>query len=284
MEPPNIDIIVQTVSIEDLIKLDKIRYNTNNVYENNQQPADYEEVLAATNTATWIDQFKTYKSLVLDLTCLSASWMIDACKMGIHSGKFPRSYEDERDALAMRITAKHPDIFDGTKYFIRTETVSLKYGQHKAGPYLTMVPILESLVTSIDGHTPIHDHTTEVKLYFIPWETLSLQREYRGFVCRNQLTAISQQHLYNIMDYADPTREAQLVYNYFMDVIRKKITFVESYSFDIAILEGDVPYFIEAQCFGTQYAAGSALYGWVQDHDILYGTDANKLYFRYTVA
>ena len=66
--------------------------------------------------------------------------------------------------------------------------------------------------------------------------------------------------------------------------MREKITFLENYSFDIAILEGDVPYFIEANCFGTEYAAGSALYGWIEDHDILYGTDPTKLYFRYTIA
>ena len=279
-----VEIVVQTVSIEEITKLDKMRYNTNNHYKDGEPPADYKEVCDATNTAKWIDLFKTYKFITLDLAPLNARWMIEACRMGIHTGKFPKSYEDERDALAASITAQHPEIFDGTGYFIRTENVSLKYGQHKAGPYSDMVRIIESLVTSIDGHSPIYDNTTELKLYFIPWEKLSLEREYRGFVCNNQLTAVSQQHLYNLMVYENPQKEAEIVCKYFTEVMREKITFLENYSFDIAILEGDVPYFIEANCFGTEYAAGSALYGWIEDHDILYGTDPTKLYFRYTVA
>lgn len=279
-----VEIVVETVSIEDVTRLDKIRYNTNNNYKDGEPPADYKEVCDATNTGKWIDLFKSYKSITLDLTPLHSKWMIEACRMGIHSGKFPKSYEDERDALAERITSQYPDIFDGTGYFVRAENVSLKYGQHKAGPYSDMVHIIESLVTSIDGHTPVHDYTTELTLYFIPWENLSLQREYRGFVCNNQLTAISQQHLYNVMEYESPQKEAEIIYKYFTEVMREKITFLENYSFDIAILEGDIPYFIEVNCFGTEYAAGSALYGWIEDHDILYGTNPTKLYFRYTVA
>lgn len=279
----DVEVVVETVTVDQLSAGDKLRYNTNNLYKG-EQPADYRDVCDATRTETWIDQFKTYQAFTLDLTSPITSWMIDACKMGIHTGKFPKSYEDERDLVAATVTAQHPDIFNGTEYFIRTESVSLKYGQHKAGPYTDMKHIIESLVTSIDGHTPIHDNTAEIKLYFIPWEKLTLNREYRGFVCNNQLTAISQQHLYNILQYDNPEREAKLIYDYFHTVMRAKITFLENYSFDIALLEDDTPYFIEMNCFGTEYAAGSALYGWEQDHDILYGTHKNKLYFRYTVA
>ena len=52
---------------------------------------------------------------------------------------------------------------------------------------------------------------------------------------------------------------------------------------DIAILEGDIPYFIEINCFGKEYAAGSSLFHWLIDEEKLYNTkNENKVYFRYT--
>lgn len=281
-----IEVVIEPVNLDDVVRLDKIRYNTNNHYRDGERPEDYHDVLLQTSTVKWIDKFKEYQVINLDLTKPNAAWMIDACRMGIHTGRFPKSFEDERDMYAEFITKQYPSIFDGRDYFIRTETVSLKYGQHKAGPYTEMTKILESLVTSIDGHTPIYDNTTELTLYFIPWEQLSLDREYRGFVCNHRLTALSQQHVYNLYHGADIKRDAEIVLKYFHEVMRERITFLPDYSFDIAILEGDQPYFIEMNCFGTQYAAGSALFGWIEDHDILYGVGADadkKLYVRYTV-
>lgn len=278
-------IVVETVNMEDVVRLDKIRYNTNNHYKEGERPADYYDVLMQTSTSKWIDQFKTYQSITLDLTKPNAKWMIDACRMGIHTGRFPTSFDDERDMYAAYITQQHPDIFDGREYFIRTETVSLKYGQHKAGPYTEMGKVLESLVTSIDGHTPIYDNTTELMLYFIPWEKLSIDREYRGFVCNNQLTALSQQHLYNLYHGEGIHRDAEIILLYFHQIMRERITFLSDYTFDIAILADDTPYFIEMNCFGTQYAAGSALFGWIEDHDVLYGVQQaqdHTLRVRYT--
>jgi hypothetical protein len=279
-----LDIVLEPISLDEINRLDKIRYNTNNNYKDGEQPSDYFEVLQRTTTSKWVDQFKTYQTILIDLTKPLAAWMIDACRMGIHTGRFPRSFEDERDLLADVITSQNPSVFNGTKYFIRTESVSLKYGQHKAGPYTEMTKVLESLVTSIDGHTPIYDNTTELLLYFIPWEELSLDREYRGFVCNDRLTALSQQHLYKVYDGADIRKDAEIIHLYFTAIMRKKITFLSDYSFDIAIIGEDVPYFIEMNCFGSEYAAGSALFGWEQDRAVLYGeSEENVLVVRYTI-
>ena len=293
MSEHGVTFIVETVTIDEVTSLDKIRYNTNNNYKDGERPVDYQAVVEDTSTSKWIDQFKEYKTIHIDLTKPTCEWMLQANAMGIHTGKFPKAFEDERDMLASQITQLHPDVFNGTEYFIRTESVSLKCGQHKAGPYTSMTSILESLVTCKVNHTPVVDNTKELTLYFIPWVKLSKHREYRGFVCNSVLTAISQQHLYDVYEGPDPLKDAQIIYNYFMQTMRTKITFLANYSFDIAFLDssdsgestesGDEPYFIEMNCFGENYAAGSALFGWVQDHDILYGEHENKLYFRYTV-
>jgi hypothetical protein len=47
-------------------------------------------------------------------------------------------------------------------------------------------------------------------------------------------------------------------------------TILSNYSIDLAIINGEV-YFIELNCFGKEYAAGSALFHWLLDEHILYG-------------
>jgi hypothetical protein len=42
------------------------------------------------------------------------------------------------------------------------------------------------------------------------------------------------------------------------------------------------PYFIEPNSWGGDYAAGSALFGWIQDHDMLH--DKEVIEFRYVIA
>ena len=49
---------------------------------------------------------------------------------------------------------------------------------------------------------------------------------------------------------------------------------------DLALLENDIPYFIELNSFGEEMAAGSACFHWILDNDILYGRE-DKVYFRY---
>jgi hypothetical protein len=59
---------------------------------------------------------------------------------------------------------------------------------------------------------------------------------------------------------------------------------VNNYSIDLAILKNDEPYFIEINSFGKEYPAGSSLFHWLNDEDILYDRKCeNKIYFRYAV-
>jgi hypothetical protein len=276
---------VSHIALSEVLQHDKVRYNTNNNYADDNRPSDYDAVVDGTITSKWIDMFKSYRKIELDLKGVSRSWVKNAYKMGMFTGIFPKTFEDERDCLANEIESAHSDIFDGTEYFIRTENVSFKCGQHGVGPYRRMKEILESLVTCKDGHTPVNSRTTSVTLYFIPWVTLSPHREYRGFVCNNSLTAISQQQLYKVYESShpdNPRHDAAIILHYFETVMKRDITFLANYTFDIAVLEDDTPYFIEMNCFGTEYAAGSALFGWEQDHDQLYGAHPETLFVRVT--
>ena len=269
--------------MDDVNTLDKIRYNTNNNYAEGCQPCDYSDVLSSTKTSTWINLFKNYESIYIDLKSVRASWLKDANKIGIHTGVFPHAFDEERDQLAQSLSQEYKNIFNGTQYFVRTETVSLKCGQHKAGPYVSMRKVLESLVTCMSGHSPLSDTLGGLTLYFIPWEKLSLHREYRGFVYENKLTALSQQHLYCLCDRTGAERDPQIIVDYYYSVMRQRISHVYCYTFDIAVLEDNTPYFIELNSFGSEYAAGSALFGWEQDRDVLYNNSNDRMVFRYTV-
>ena len=113
------------------------------------------------------------------------------------------------------------------------------------------------------------------------------------FVYKNKITAISQQSLYDVNDILEPMSEKhkndliykwiEIIKSYFDLEIKQKITHIDSYVMDFAILDDDSPYFIELNSFGKEYASGSALFGWIQDYNILYGLCEDVIEFRYTV-
>jgi hypothetical protein len=56
------------------------------------------------------------------------------------------------------------------------------------------------------------------------------------------------------------------------------MTYKTNYVMDLALVgEDETPYFIEPNSFGKYYAAGSALYHWIYDHDKLHETDTIEL-------
>jgi hypothetical protein len=105
------------------------------------------------------------------------------------------------------------------------------------------------------------------------------------FVCRNRVTAISQQNLYRLdpsLAEASPTQLTSLInqlLDYYYSYIQPKITYIDGYVMDLAMTPTG-PYFIELNSFGKEYAAGSALFRWLLDEDLLYGRQTG-IVFRY---
>ena len=168
------DIRIETISIDDVMKYNEIRYNTNNHWDDDIMPVDYKEATQQTKTSKWIDAFKTYKLVTIDLTSARASWMLQAFSIGKHTKKFPHTYDNELEMLEAYLNETSCEvIFDGKPYFIRTEDVSLKAGQHGVGPYTDIRSVLESLVTCVHDHLPIKPTSKSIKVYVIPWVELS---------------------------------------------------------------------------------------------------------------
>jgi hypothetical protein len=110
------------------------------------------------------------------------------------------------------------------------------------------------------------------------------------FVCDGKVTALSQQHLYDVNKLLCnkseievkniATRWVRKVLDYYNSTIRSKVPLTRCV-IDIAILDNDEMYFIETNTFGTEYASGSSLFGWKEDYDILYGL-TDQVEFRWT--
>ena len=285
-------ILIRPISLDDVLAKDKICYNTNNHWTDNIRPVNYDSVIAKTNTHNWINHFRSYKKIIIN-TKQDLYWMKQAYEIGSKTKRFPHSYDDELQDMINKY--KHYDnIFDGTEYFVRSENVSLKEGIHGVGPYKDFKSIIESIVTCRLGHSPLYEDTTEITLYLCEFKkNLNQNREFRVFVKENKITAISQQSLYDVNDILEPLNDIEknnlickwidIIKSYYETDIKQKITHIDSYVIDFAILDDDTPYFIELNSFGKQYASGSALFGWIQDYNILYGLSGDIIEFRYTV-
>ena len=275
--------IKEEVDLDDVYLNDTKKYNSNN---HGNRPSDYHSFIDSCNTYNWVDNFRSdYKIIKID-SQKHLSWLKEATRISSQTGIFSTLFNEELEDL-LNDYKEYNYIFDGTEYFIRTENVSLKYGQHKTGPYTNLKMIIESLVSCINGHKPIYEDTTEIVIYLFNWIEIKPYSEFRVFVYNNNITAISQQNIYkNVFKDVENVDEVidkyiQLIIDYFYNSIQKKIKF-KSFVYDFAIINDNEPYFIEPNTFGKEYASGSALFHWLIDENILYQDPVESINFRYT--
>lgn len=280
-------IVVEEIDVTDVINNDKAKYNSNNHWENEVMPSDYYEVISQGELSKWVDRFKTYQKI--EIHPREYPWLVEASNSGKFTGRFPGTCKEELYDLI----ASHPtgDLFNGRGYFVRCNNVSLKCGMHGSGPYYDLKSIVESSVTCIHGHSPVYPGISKLTFYLIEWVKITPDREFRMFVCNNRVTAISQQYTTRrnkeLTGEENRERKAQewvkILLEYWATEIQPRITHISSYTIDIAILDDGRPYFIEINCFGKEYAAGSSLFHWLLDKEKLYGHQANTVFFRYAV-
>jgi hypothetical protein len=300
----SLDVAVKIVVIpqDDVIEYGKERFNSNNHYDKSKgPPEDYVQNLKETCAKFWLSKFHL-SYYVVNLQKRDWSWILEADKIGTHTKRFPKMFEDELEDIVHRYSFLDKIFLSEPKgFFIRTEHVSLKEGMHGAGPYRSFKEIVESLCTCICFHNPISFIDTEnsepLSLYFLPWKEIIRGAEFRVFIYQNEITAISQQHLYEsnkILAKLETEEERnrlvfkwiKILLDHFRSVIRRKITHIDSYVMDIAILNPEdpdpQPYFIEINTFGKTNASGSSLFHWLLNEEILYG-NGKSIEFRYTL-
>jgi hypothetical protein len=278
--------IIEAIDINDIIVHGKNKYNSNNHnIDSAMTLSEYEHIISLTNTSWWIDDFKNHYHII---NLVIPGWLREASLIGLLTGSFSKLFQDELDDYVIQYKALDKLLEKG--YFIRTDKVSLKYGMHGPGPYYNLKQVIESLASSRKGHQCIDSDTKKIKLYLIDWVNINPDKEFRVFVYSNNITAISQQNLYQTNNTLinKPINEQLLIINnwikiiteYFENYIKPNIKHINNYTIDFAILDNDKPYFIELNSFGKELAAGSACFHWLIDETKLYNK-SNLIYFRY---
>lgn len=284
---------IKRYSLKHVLKHDKVLFNTNNHHgvSGENRPNDYDRVNDKGNTGNWVDRFHKGNYFKLTLGTKDMRWLREASKVGLLTGRFSSRFNDELKqtcqtyARDMEIINKH--LQNGEKgWFIRTEPVSLKNGLYGAGPYRNLEAILKSMVTGSYGHECFGINNTHCNLYFLRWRHLHPQKEFRIFVYKNNITAISDQKLYSVNSWLCTMTDTQIrqlvrkIVTYFNKHVQNKMSDFENYVMDFALVgKKETPYFIEPNSFGAQYASGSALFHWVRDHNVLH--TPNTIEFRY---
>lgn len=247
-------------------------HNVNNIWRSGK-PDDYHDMLKKTFTKHWIDKFHDdYKKIIIPKSELA--WMKKAAESSRLTMRFPEIYREDFIDYVNSLG----DVFNGKSYFVRAENVSLKTGSLGNKPYDNMKDVIMSAITSRYGHSPFDEDIDEQAFYLLPWKTIEFSREFRLFIKKGKLAALSQQNLYkpNLIQDEDELKKMYLTIENYVPVITKKIDHLDSFVVDIAVID-DVPYFIEINPYGKEYSSGSALFHWD-----FFDNDSEDCYMRIT--
>lgn len=172
-------------------------------------------------------------------------------------------------------------MISGNEYFVRMSSTSGKN---------------EESIKIFTDINDILDHITGMKLFvdqeykyqdkdsymiLMPFNhKIQAKYEFRIFVVNNKLTGISQQNSYELHNYSkDELDDIERVLN--------NISFLEScpyrtYVADVYIdMEANQCNLIECNPFGAHCGAGSALFNWITDYDMLYNLTSDLPELRY---
>jgi hypothetical protein len=282
-------IVIEEIELDSVLYYGKERYNSNNHWDGNEKPYNYESELKKCETSKWIDKFHPHY-MVVNIFKPDICWIKEAYSIGNITRKFPSQFNDEKEHLINRYNLD--SLFENKEYFVRSEHVSLKHGIHGVGPYNSFEKIIESICTCKNGYSPIDKSTESIKLFLLPWIKFEYMNEFRVFVFQNKITAISQQNLYEcnyiLLKLNENDRKIQInkyihiITKYFEDKIKNSIIHMKSYTYDFIIKDDLSPYLVEFNPFGKEQAAGSSLFHWIIDEDKLYNCK-DVIYFRYTL-
>ncbi len=167
-------------------------------------------------------------------------------------------------------------MFIGTRWFFRFSKSSPKDGV-PSFPVLSEYDVLKKIATSGRASLALEEGDT---LYFRRFDDeMDIQNEFRVFVHCGAITAISTYVSFTDFSMLDD-RELQ-------DIARKICDFhgslsfnlPASYTMDVHVSDAGRIQLIEFNSFGYWLAAGSCLFDWLDDYDILYG-DGSAVVFR----
>lgn len=256
---------ISRYNLKDIFSGNKILFNVNNI---GSQPDDYLKKLQDCYTRNWIKLFHD-DCMSIQFSNNDMNWILSAFEIGSVTGLVPKSFNEELETMNTNL---------GGDYFVRSDRVSLKTGIHGVGPYNNLKHVVESVITSEQKHAPFKDKSNNI-LYFLPWLPMNRDREFRVFVYKNKITAVSVQHLYEVNTWLNSLNDQDIssvvhsLCTYFELNIKDKMAWLENYVMDIYYFDNENWYFIEVNPFGAQYSSGSSLYHWILDNEKLTNDD-----------
>jgi len=284
------------VSQDHVYENDGKLYNTNNLWvrQGSAKPNDYRDVIKRNNTRNWVNQNinLSYNEVVkITLGTDATSWMLKAAETGMLSGRFYHFFDIELEKTLEKYQHLFPNIKDNSPgWFVRVERVSLKEGQHGKGPYVNLKQVIESICSGVQGHECIcpADNLEEFNIYFFPWK--NIKHEFRVFIYENRISAMCPQNYSSIIEELvelDKTGRMEdflsKIVEFFNNNLKDKLMNIvgPNYTMDLAMLEDDSFYFIEPNSFGENYAAGSSLFEWSYEYDLLHRTPDEDITFKF---
>lgn len=173
------------------------------------------------------------------------------------------------------------NIEENKEYFVRLSGTSGK-NEKSVRPFSNVDDII-SHISSVKLFVD-QEYRREEKdtcLILIPWNTcIDARYEFRIFVVNGKLTGISQQYSDELYQYSGDELDSIIhaITNIpFLNNLCYK-TFIGDVYVDI---NDKVCYLIELNPFGAHCGAGSALFNWIEDFDILHGATDISPEFRY---
>lgn len=274
--------IIQEINLE---TLDTDSINNNNLPKDKDDVEAQEQDYRIEMKKTWLCEYHvllnyevkfTYQFNNRELEILKTASSI--CSM---RKKISGLYEDDLQIVIQRLS----DNWIPGKYFIRLDACSAKDGMVK-GPIMSAKDTIYALVTSSRIHTSLKIDNTNI-LYFVTFdESWDQERELRVFVRHNKITCISQYDCYKRGYFSTISEDHLLVIgqnveryvNEVIKIIAPKIN-TSDFVVDVYVNKDFTIKLVELNCFGYWLAAGSALFNWSTDRDILYDTN-NDIHFR----
>ena len=171
----------------------------------------------------------------------------------------------------------------GKSYFVRLSSTSGK-NEKPIRPFDNPDTIIKHLMSVKLFVEQEYSQNKETYLIMIPWNnTIDPRCEFRIFVVNNKLTAASPQRYWELHQHSSEELEAfehALTNIGFIGKVPYH-TFVADVYIDV---ETKICHLIELNPFGAHCGAGSSLFNWYTDYDLLHGLTEDEPELRYLSA
>ena len=243
------------------------------------QAEEYQDIQRQTDYEIWraLKNIDREQVILLDERCTQLLAL--AGHIGRHTFELPQLYHEELFQLIDRLENELPESY--APFFVRLSKCSTKGGHRGVGPFWNSKQIVRALVTSYRCVDVFASEGT-CKLYVSPFNSqFNPDDELRVFVYNKKVTCISQYNEkencgWGMLDDEILSLVCSNIIDLYYALMSKAATLniclPESLTMDVLCLrtQNFATELVEFNTFGAQMSAGSCLFDWIDDYDILH--------------